>query len=182
MKKRLIELGVVVVILGIAILIIPASYSKYESKGGSEAEIQYAFYLLKADYFTKNIKLMDIVPRNDSYEYVFTVSNFDGDKRLETDLEYDVWISATTNLPLDYKLYLNDNLTNDIICDDKVEADNYGTFFRTMKTDKMRFSFKNNETNTYHLFISFPEMYNDSVYADLVENIAINIESRQVTE
>ena len=107
MKKRLIELGVVVVILGIAILIIPASYSKYESKGGSEAEIQYAFYLLKADYFTKNIKLMDIVPRNDSYEYVFTVSNFDGDKRLETDLEYDLWISATTNLPLDYKLYLN---------------------------------------------------------------------------
>ena len=182
MKKRLIELGVVVVIIVIAILIIPASYSKYESKGESEAEIQYAFYLLKADYFTKNIKLMDIVPRNDSYEYVFTVSNFDGDKRLETDLEYDLWISATTNLPLDYKLYLNDNLTNDIIRDDKVEADNYGTFFRTMKTDKMRFSFKNNETNTYRLFISFPEMYNDSVYADLVENIAINIESRQVTE
>ena len=75
MKKRLIELGVVVVILGIAILIIPASYSKYESKGGSEAEIQYAFYLLKADYFTKNIKLMDIVQSNESYYNFLKLNN-----------------------------------------------------------------------------------------------------------
>lgn len=181
MKKSSIKWIIIALIFTFLIILIPVTFSRYESSATSKAEIQYAFYILKADYFTKNIKLMDIVPRDEDYMYVFTVSNFEGDKRLETKLEYDLWISCTTNLPLEYKLYLNDDMNNNIILSDDTSPDEDGTYFRKLTTNKRNFSYTDNQTDTYYLFIRFPSIYKDSMYADIVENITININSRQIT-
>ncbi len=169
-----------VIVILILLILIPLCFSRYESSATSLTEVQYAFYILKADYFTKDIKLMDIVPRDEEYVYAFTVSNFDGDKRLETKLVYDLWISCTTNLPLEYELYLNDDRENSIIVSDDTSADEDGTYFRKLTTNKRNFSYLSNETDTYYLYIKFPSIYNGSKYADIVENITINIDSKQI--
>ena len=66
----------------------------------------------------KNIDLSNstidgYVPRNKKvltypYQYLL-ISNNNGEKRCETNMEYTLTITTTTNLPLTYKLYLNES-------------------------------------------------------------------------
>ena len=93
-------------------------------------------------------------------------------------------IVTTTNLPLSYRLFLNDDYTSptatNIITSDVTAADEYGTYFKTMSTDTKYFSYLYNETNLYTLVINFPKTYTDAKYQDVLESIEIVIDSKQI--
>ena len=91
-KKKLFmvnKLTIAIIILIILLAIFPIVYSKFVSKTDGSSKVGTAFYILKSDYFEANIELGKIVPRDEAYIYPFTVSNNDGENRLETKMQYD---------------------------------------------------------------------------------------------
>ena len=184
-KKRFLminKFSLAVILLLILIIIIPFTFSKFSSTTSGNAKIETAFYILNASYFTEEIDIGDLVPREEPYIYSFTVSNNDGTDRLETKMNYDLEIITTTNLPLTYKLYLNDNHDTNIITEEKIVQDENDTYFKNLKTTSKTFGFLRDETDKYELYVYFPSTYTDFNYQDIIELITINIESKQVLE
>ncbi|HPE14793.1 MAG TPA: hypothetical protein PLT65_03025 [Bacilli bacterium] len=186
-KKRFLTIWKLILSGLLLILVIyftPIVFSKYESASSTTADLGIAFYVVNANYYTQTIQLFDIVPSATAYAYTFTVSNFEGNNRLETDLIYDLSIVATTNLPLEYELYLNEDYSlaeaTNIITSDTNAADSDGSYFKTMITDTNSFGFTENETNTYTLLIYFPTTYISYEYQGIMESIEIIIDSSQV--
>ena len=170
----------------IIILNIPSTLSKYTSNSSSDVKTDVAFYIVKTDYKTDEILLDDIVPREEPYVYTFEVSNNDGKNRTETNLSYDLSIRTTTNLPLEYELYLNedykDSGASTIFTSDNTEQDSDSTYFRNFKTDTKYFSYLYDEKNTYQLVVRFPKDYIDYKYQDIYESIEITIKSKQIVK
>lgn len=169
-----------------AIVLLYITMSKYESSSTSTANIEVAFYILDTDYKSMSINLSSINPRVEPYIYMFTIANNDGKNRTETALEYDLDIKTTTNLPLTFELYLNENYNDtgakNTITQDIVEQDEYGTYFRKLSTETKQFGFKKNEVNTYYLVVYFPEIYKTIEYQDIIEAVQINVNSKQILE
>lgn len=182
--KTIVFASFLVVFLLVSVFLIPTTLSKYTSQTNSNAETNVAFYLLKADYQTNVILLDEIAPRNNPYTYTFTVSNFNGTKRTETNMQYDLVIRTTTNLPLEYRLYLNsvytDSNAENAITHEEVIQDSDGTYFNKFTADTKYFSHLYNETNTYQLVVYFPATYVDEIYQDIVDSIEITVNSKQV--
>lgn len=170
----------------IIILNIPSTLSKYTSNSSSDVKTDVAFYIVKTDYKTEEILLDEIVPREEPYVYTFEVSNNDGKNRTETNLSYDLSIRTTTNLPLEYELYLNedykDSGASTIFTSDNTEQDSDSTYFRNFKTDTKYFSYLYDEKNTYQLVVRFPKDYIDYKYQDIYESIEITIKSKQIVK
>ena len=156
-KRSIIIAKLLVNILFIILIFIllNRTFAKYKTEATSQAEIQAAFYLLNDEYQTAEVKLDSLEPRDDEYVYSFSVSNNKSNKRTETSLEYELKIVTTTNLPLSYKLYKNEDYKTgtNIITSDTILPDEYGTFFRTICTEKEIFTYSENKTNIYTLGI-----------------------------
>lgn len=188
-NKKLRILYVKMVILILSCLIIARIFilvlSKYESISNSYANVDIAFYLLKEDYKTMTIDLASIVPRDNEYIFEFSIGNQEGEQIAEVDLEYELTLRATTNLPLGYKLYLNEEYTSEgstnIIKENTVNADEYGTYFRTMTTEKILLKYTEGKTNLYQLVVTFPQNYNSEIYQNVLELLEINVNAEQVT-
>lgn len=187
-KVTKIKILVILILLLIIAKIINFTLSKYESNATSAAELGIAYYILDEDFQTMSINLNSLVPRNEPYVYSFTVENNDGTNRTETAIEYDLTLRTTTNLPLIMELYKNENYDDagaqniiDTLARPKVTlADSAGTYFTTYTTDTSTFGFTNNEQNTYYLVVYFPATNTAIQYQDVIENIEIMIESRQI--
>lgn len=177
LKVNKITLGIILLL--ILLLLMPFAYSKLFSSNESETKLETAFFLLKADYYSKEIKLEELEPRDTPYIYKFKVANNDGENRLETKMEYNLKVVTTTNLPLTYKLYKNNN-TENIIINDTIEQDEDGTYFRTLEIDPETFGYEQNEENIYELSVLFPKKYDNFEYQDIVEGIFINIDAKQI--
>lgn len=190
--KLIVLIMCLVIILRIFTLIL----AKYESETSTDAEIDIAFYLFKEDYQTMTLNLGSIVPQNNVYVFDFNIGNQDGTDTAEIDLTYDLTIRTTTNLPITYSLYMNQNYTDSgatsIIKTNTVEQDDDGTYFRTMTTDTQELLFRTPKTNSYQLVVNFPLSYTDpntntttsynvEKYQDIIEAIEIKVESRQYT-
>ena len=182
--KTIVFTSLLVVLLLVSVFLIPTTFSRYVTNTSSDAEAMVAFYLLKTDYQTNVILLDEIAPRNNPYTYTFTVSNYNGTKRTETNMQYDLVIRTTTNLPLEYELYLNSVYTDanaeNAITSSQVIQDSDGTYFNRFATDTEYFSYSYNETNTYQLVVYFPETYVDQIYQDIVDSIEITVNSKQI--
>lgn len=182
--KTIVFASLLVVLLLISVFLIPTTLSRYVTNTSSDAEAMVAFYLLKTDYQTNVVLLDEIAPRNDPYTYTFTVSNYNGSQRTETNMQYDLVIRTTTNLPLEYELYLNSVYTDanaeNAITGSQVIQDSDGTYFNKFTTDTEYFNHSYNETNTYQLVVYFPETYVDEMYQDIVDSIEITVNSKQI--
>lgn len=186
LKKNKNKIKVFFIILSffLVVYIIISTFSKYTSNASSNPDIQTAVYLLKEDHQSMNISLNSMLPGQTPYVYNFSISNNDGVNRLETNLEYYLKIKTTTNLPLEYELFLNQDYQNpsstNIIKTNVVEQDSDGTYFRKIETDKKNFGFISNEQNIYTLVIYFDSQYNNINYQNIIESIEIEIDSKQV--
>mgnify|MGYP003301295972 CR=1 FL=1 len=131
------------------------------------------------------IDLASIVPQDNEYTFEFSIGNQDSEQIAEVDLEYELTLRATTNLPLTYKLYMNEQYTDDgatsIIKENTVNYDEHGTYFRTITTEPIYLSYKEGKTNLYQLVVHFPANYNQEIYQDIIELIEINVDAKQVT-
>lgn len=165
-KKKILYTKLVILILCILVIIriFYIVLSRYESTADSVAEIDVAVYLLKEEHKQMTLNLDSLVPRDNAYIYFFSVGNQDGTNRAETDLSYELSIRTTTNLPLSYELYMNqeytDNGAKNIITSNTVEKDEYGTYFRNIKTESVELKYTQNVTNIYQLVVHFPITYN----------------------
>lgn len=165
-------------------LIIVSTFSRYDSNASSTADVQTALYLLNENYNSINIEMGTMTPRDEAYTYTFSISNNDGRNRTETNLEYELSIKTTTNLPLEYELYLNQNYKDqsavNIIKTNEIMQDGDGTYFRDITTDKKNFGFQIDETNIYTLVVYFDSEYNDINYQNIIESIEVNVSSKQI--
>lgn len=182
-KKKIIIIVLVSIILLVTIY---KTIAKYQSFTQSSADIDVAFFVTKTEFQSMNLHLDEIEPKSKPYVYKFTIANRDQNKRAETKQEYDLTIKTTTNLPLIYELYMNEEYTDlgakSIIKENKVEQDEYGTYFRTITTDTQEFGFEKDEINTYSLIVYFPEEYKSIEYQDIIEGIEICVNSKQIIE
>lgn len=190
MTKKLKRLYVKLIILILSLLIIARIFvlvlSKYETISNSYANVEIAFYLLKEDYKTMTLNLAELLPQDNVYVFDFSIGNEDGIEIADVDLEYELTLKTTTNLPLTYELYMNekygDNGAKNVIKENNIELDEYGTYFRTMTTEKNYLSYKEGVTNVYQLVVYFPANYNQEIYQDIIELLEINVNAQQVTD
>lgn len=188
-NKKLRRLYAKLIILVLCLLIIARIFvlvlSKYESIANSYANVEIAFYLLKEDYKTMTINLAELLPQDNAYVFDFSIGNEDGIKMAEVDLEYELSLRTTTNLPLTFELYMNEKYTDEgatnIIKENNIALDEQGTYFRTMTTDKVYLSYKEGVTNLYQLVVHLPANYNQEIYQDIIELLEINVNAQQVT-
>ena len=188
-KKKLIKINQVtigIIILFLLMLTVPFAYSKLFSQTESDTQIETAFFILKEDYYEASINLGNLIPRDEPYTYKFRIANNDGTNRLETKMEYHLRIITTTNLPITYRLYIDEEytqegstnvITNDTLIRDEGED---GAYFRTLDTESKTFNFEQNEENIYQLVVTFPKEYDSFEYQDIIEGITIQIEAKQI--
>ena len=185
-KKRLYaKLLILIVCLLIVFRIFVLIWSRYESEATSNANVDIAFYLLNEDFQEMTLNLAEIFPQDNAYVYTFSIGNEEGEKTAEIDLSYDLKIRTTTNLPLTYSLYMNqdyedENAINKIETNE-IEQDEDGTYFRTMTTETETLFYKEPKTNVYQLIVHFPANYNTIEYQDIIEMLEITVDSRQLT-
>ena len=187
-SKKIRRLYAKLIILVLSLLIIARIFvlvlSKYESISNSYANVDIAFYLLEEDYKTMALNLASLLPQDNAYIFEFSIGNQAGDEIAEIDLEYELTLRTTTNLPLTYQLYMNQQYTDDgatnIIKENTVDYDENGTYFRTMTTDKITLPYTKGVTNLYQLVVYFPANYNQEIYQDIIELLEINVNGQQV--
>ena len=179
--KMAISFSVLVMVLILLLSLDMVTFSRYETRVTSSSALDTAIYLVNDTYQTVQVKLPDIMPSNNVYQYTFSVSNFNEDEHCETNLLYKLHIRTTTNMHIDYELYNTLDIQNAescILSDDTV-LDPDGTYFRHIYTEEVEFLYTQDEIEYYTLVFTFPSQYNDYEYNSNVDYIEINVESRQ---
>lgn len=153
-----------------------------------KASANIAFYLLNDTYQQETMKLQNLSPRSEPYIYNFTVSNQKGERVSDVDLKYTLKLKSTTNLPLRYKLYMNedyrDSDATNLVTESTttIEPDEDGTYFLIVTLPSEELIYSSPKTNSYTLLIYFDEVYTDAKYQDTIESIRIIINSQQMIE
>lgn len=185
-NKKLLIAKLIILILCVIIVarIFALVLSRYESNTNSNANVDIAFYLLNEDYKQMTLNLGTILPKNEKYVYTFSIGNEEGSKVAEVDLRYNLKIRTTTNLPLTYELYRNQDYDNpnssNIIRTNEVTKDEDGTSFRNIGIDEALLRYKEPQTDIYYLVVNFPENYDEKTYQDIIEMIEISVDAKQV--
>ena len=186
LRKILLILLLIAIII-IAIILIRNTLARYETTATSDKDIDVAFWVIGESYNTQRMLIKNIYPSDTSFDYTFTISNFEVNeddnsikKRAETDLEYELSLTTTTNLPLEYAIQKNgaNCSTNETLI-----TDSDGTYYKNMKLAKVRLNQDADRTDTYVLKVTFPKSnYKNLDYADLLEYIKIDMNAKQIIE
>ena len=180
--KSFIIISLLIIII-FAFIQIRNTLARYETITTTEREVDVAFWMLDTDFASDRLLIGEVFPANTPYEYTFTVSNFEGTKRAETDLEYDIVLTATTNLPFEYEIQ-----KGGITCTktEQLIKDADGTIFKQMTidpgaTDDFILENESDETDTFVIKVTFPKSYSSNEnYADLMEDIVLDISATQI--
>jgi hypothetical protein len=185
--KRRIKLVMAIFVLLLVHRIVFNSFSLYESNASTSANIEVAYFLLADTYQVQTIMLDDMQP-GDTKEVDIAVSNYYVDETgqeviSETDMEYTLGLRTTTNLPLEYSVYLNQDSESgtDIVQMDTIQ-DEDDTYYYQLVEDTREFSYETGQTNTYTLQITMPEEYNNVEYQDVLECVEVVVDGQQITE
>ncbi|MBR3882284.1 MAG: hypothetical protein IKJ36_03345 [Clostridia bacterium] len=184
--KRRLKLIMAIFVLLLVHRIVFNSFSLYESNATTTANIEVAYFLLDDTYEEKTIMLEDMKP-GDTKEVDIAISNYFLDEEgneviTETDMQYTFKLRTTTNLPLEYSIFLNqssDSGTN-IVQMDTIQ-DDHDTYFYQLLEDTREFSYEDGQTNTYTLKITLPEQYNNVEYQNVIECIEVVVDGQQKT-
>ena len=170
--------------------------ARYESDAVITASPSLAFFIVDVQSETGQIRLSDMVPRTNPYLYIFEVSNFKDGHRANVDLTYSIEIITTTNMPLKFKVYKGNNMTQDIIDSNTVTTDENGVYYRHLVIDEAStMGYSANHTDTYTLSVEFPIAntqsplpsptptpynHNPDAYAGVIDLVDIKINAEQV--
>ena len=161
------------------------SEAKYETEKNTDITPSFAFFIADIQSQSESIRLDNIVPSNEPYLYTFTVSNFKDNKKSSVDLEYTIEIIATTNLPLNIKLYKNPNFSNESAYTTTVEQNIDGVYYKhLLYNSESLMSYNSAVTDTYTLWVEFPMEYK-AEFAKLngiIELIDVEVKAKQVVD
>ena len=186
-KKRLFKSLIIIsliIIIVIAVIQIRKTLARYETTATTERDVDVAFWVVDNDFKSDTILIKDIYPSTTAFEYTFTVSNFANSKKAETDLEYELLITTTTNLPLSYEIQKNGTTCTKV---EELFTDTDGTYYKNIalqtESNKHYMDSDSNVTDEFVLKVTFPQEYSaNEQYADLMEDVKINLTARQVIE
>ena len=187
-RKRFILYSVLVFILMILSFYILKVYSSYNSSSSINTEVVKAVYLLDEKTMDFNIDIDGIIPREKPYIYSFSIANYNDLKTSNVDLEYGLNITTTTNLPLKYELYRNEKYDDDnsfnLLTISSLKQDSDGSWYNDFSlNNKYTFSYKEKMKDIYYLVIYYPSSYkNDETYADLIDNITVKVNAKQIID
>lgn len=181
--------NLIILIVAIILLIIigiTITMARYRSVGNTEVSAEVAFFVVEEGFQTGNVMLDGLYPREEAFEYDFTVSNTqvteDETKVAETSIEYNMELVITTNLPLQIEIYKDGTkLTNSNDIENNIELDSTGQcYIRRIKIKNGSFTFNQAKTDIYTLSAVFPESYsNVEEYEGMIDNVAITVEAKQ---
>jgi hypothetical protein len=178
-----------IIILFVFIFVITGinmTLSRYESSAVSSADAKVAFFIITQGTYQDSITLTGLVPSNTPYTYRFKVSNTDGTNRCQVNMTYTIKFITTTNLPVSYQILRNEDYSataTNIITSDTYRQDDSGTYFRYLtNTSTYSFGYTSDQTDSYVLVVNFPKSYEDNPdsYQSLIDNVAIEINAKQV--
>ena len=183
LKKSILILFLIAIII-IAIIFIRNTLSRYETVATSNKDVDVAFWMLHDDFQSANMIIQDIYPSDNSFDYSFSVSNFETDeegninKRAETDLEYELTITTTTNLPLEYEIERNGEI---ITTQQEITTDEDGTYYRKISIEPSQMVQGQDVTDNYVIKVTFPkENDTNAEFSDLIEYIKLDINAEQI--
>lgn len=186
LRKSMLILLLIAIII-IAIILIRNTLARYETTATSEKDVDVAFWTIDNSFKSDRLLIKDIYPSDTPFSYTFSVSNFevaeDGTtitKRAETDLNYELVLTATTNLPLEYTIQKNgSNCTKT----ERIYADADGTYYKEIKLPESRMNQGTDKTDKYTVRVTFPKSnYTNVDYADLIEYMKIDLTAKQIIE
>ena len=186
-KKRFLLFSfLLLLILYLIFKLFGVAYASYETHAKLTASIDRAIYLIDNDGMSFNIDSEQIVPSNDPYVYKFSISNFDAVSRSDIDLSYELMVTTTTNLPLTFELYRNENHDADgavnLFASPRIVQDEDGAWYNIYEPSGVyNMLYTEQVTDIYTLVINFPKAYaSNLVYANSIENIEVTIKSKQI--
>ena len=159
--------------------------SKYASNLDVNISPNVAFFVTDVGTYEDVIELGEIIPSSTPYTYLINVSNFEDDRRINVNLEYEIEFITTTNLPLNFKVYRNtSNYTGSgIMTSSVVSSNSDGMYFNTLSNAaKYQFTFQGNQTDSYILWVEFPEIYknNPEKYEGVIELVEVKVTAKQI--
>lgn len=148
--------------------------ARYVSKGTATAQARIAALVSNVQVnFDKNLE--DLLP-GQTTQFTFIVANFDGDKVCETDMDYEIQVTSTGNLPL----------TFDLIPDEKPSTEGGYNALTGALTEgkavggKLPHSGTGKVSHGYTLQITWPETETDAAYSGKVDLVTVSVSSQQV--
>ena len=182
--RRRFELILTIFVLMLVHRIVFNSFSLYESNAVSEATIEVAYFLLDDTYDTQTIKLDEMLP-GDTQICRFSIANYYIDQNTqqevitETDMEYELKVRTTTNLPLKYKLSKSVDGSNKVPITLEETQDVHDTYFYTLLEETGEFRYTTGQSNVYTIEVEFPAEYDEIEYQNIIECIEITVEGHQ---
>ena len=114
-RRFLLFVFLLFLILFLAGYLFQVAYARYEVNTKLNSNIKKALYILGTDNLSFNLEPDGIVPSDNPYVYKFSVSNFNEKNDTDVDIYYNVSVKTTTNLPINIKLYRNENYDDNIL-------------------------------------------------------------------
>lgn len=180
--KSFIIISLLIIII-FAFIQIRDTLARYETITTTERDVDVAFWMLDTSFASERLLIDEIFPANTSYDYEFTVSNFEAIKRAETDLEYDITLTATTNLPFEYQIEKGGRLCTKT---EQLITDSDGTYYKKIiidppTEDDFILETGEDQTDTFIIKVTFPKSNSvNENYADLMEDIILDISATQI--
>lgn len=184
-NKKISYRNLIILIVAIILLIIigiAVTMARYKSTGTTGANAEVAFFVVKEGFQTGNIVLDNLYPREEAFEYEFTISNTDGTNVAETSIDYNIELRFTTNLPLEIEIYKNNSkLTNASDIENNIVLDESGQcYIRKIKINNGSFIFNENKTDTYKISAKFLSKYNENEeFEGMIDHVSIAVDAKQ---
>ena len=185
-KKEFMRYGLFSVLLLVTLVVIrnvKFTQARYESSALVNITPSIAFFIVDVQSQSGQIQLDSMIPSASAYLYQFNVSNFENNRRANVDLTYSIEIIATTNIPLNYRIYKGNNMNQNVVSSDTTTTDANGVYYRHLLVSGVSTMSKSaNQTDVYTLWVEFPIQYKDNptAYSGMIELVDIKIDAEQV--
>lgn len=159
-KKSYTFFKLIIFLLLTATIVVSFTLSRYKSNVTTNATATIALMANNAE-----VSINAVGKPGKTDKYPITITNFENNKVCEVTETFKINVSTTDNLPLNIKLYKDQNYTQEI------SKNSDGDF---EDKDSFKFTRSTKETKTYYLKIEWPENQKNYTYSNEIDNIKVN--------
>ncbi len=175
-KKKIILIEIALVV---SVLLVGVTYSLYTAEtdmtSSEQAIAEFVFNANKTDLI--EIPLNDLIP-GDNKEYNFEVTNNLDTNTSDVTIEYQITLKTAHTIPLTFELYSVTGTETLLFTCNESSGRNPENILEC-KSPVMSLDHSSQSTNDFRLNVIFPLLYNDVIYANLVDYVDIEIDSWQ---
>ena len=187
-RKRFLIYSFLVLILMFLSMYVLRVFGSYQSDAYLNAEVVKAVLLLEEEKLDFSIAPDGLVPSEKPYVYYFSIANYNNSKKSNVDLEYSLSMRTTTNIPLEYQLYRNEDYDEEssvnLLENFSEVQDEDGSWYKVFDLDKKyNFSYKTKNKDIYCLVVYFPKIYSKNLdYTNLIDHVEITVDAKQIID